>query len=134
MRDFAPLRGDRQQLRDAIDQVLYVDGGGTPLYDAVATAYGEMTKRAQRGRINALVVLSEDTDSRTSLAALVRTIRGSAKEGAAPAPVRIFTIAYGKEADKGVLRRISTASGGQMFDATDSRQIGEVFASVLHNF
>jgi Ca-activated chloride channel family protein len=83
-----------------------------------------MLKHHENGRINAIIVLSDgsDTDSVKSLDSLLVKVGTTAKEGAGKAPVRIFTIAYGEEGDKDALQRISKASGGQMFDASDPDQ------------
>ena len=48
--------------------------------------------------------------------------------------VRVFCIAYGDDADMGVLRQISDASLGATYDASDPATIDEVFAAVLSNF
>jgi Ca-activated chloride channel family protein len=136
VREFAPLGGDRETMKSSVADLRHTGHGGTPLYDAVATAYDDMVKHAETGRINAIVVLSDgqDTDSDLSLDSLLIKIGSSAKEGTAASPVRIFTIAYGKSADTGSLGRISKASGGQLFDATDPTRIDAVFASVINNF
>ncbi|MFT4263319.1 MAG: substrate-binding and VWA domain-containing protein [Nocardioides sp.] len=136
LREFAPLGGDLESLRGTIDDLSYAEYGGTPLYDAIGSAYDFMLQHVDPARINAIVVLSDgqDTDSATSLGSLLVKIGSSAKEGAAKSPVRIFTIAYGEDADTKVLGKIATASGGQGFDATDPTKLDAVFASVMNNF
>lgn len=136
VREFSPLGGDKEELQNSINDLLFSQRQGTPLYDAVSEAYDYMLERAEPGRINAIVVLSdgEDTDSQTSLDSLLVKINSSAKEGTTDAPVRIFTIAYSGDANKDALARISKASGGQMFDATDPERIDAVFTSVINNF
>ena len=77
----------------------------------------------------------EDTDSRVKLPQLLAMLQRPPGEGAAEGEVpRLFTIAYGEEADKDALQRISKASGGQIFDASDPDKIDQVFASVINNF
>jgi Ca-activated chloride channel homolog len=55
-------------------------------------------------------------------------------------PVRVFTIAYGKDSDESdaqgrtVLQRISQATGATEFDAKDPTTISEVMADVISNF
>ncbi len=136
VREFSTLGSGREKLQGDINDLANAQRGGTPLYDAIAAAYDYMVERAAPGRINAIVVLSdgEDTDSSTSLDSLLVKINASAKEGAAKAPVRIFTIVYSGDADKNVLARIAKASGGQSFDASDPARIDAVFASVINNF
>ncbi|WP_226534293.1 substrate-binding and vWA domain-containing protein [Microbacterium paraoxydans] len=136
LRRVTPLGADGEKLDSSLDDLRYAQRNGTPLYDAVLTAYEAMSERAEPGRINAIVVLSdgEDTDSTTSLDSLIAKIGRSSKEGGTDAPVRIFPIAYGSGADTSALQRIADATGGQMFDASDAERIDLVFASVINNF
>lgn len=136
LREVTPLASDRESVESSLDDLRFATREGTPLYDAIAAAYDEMTARAEPGRINAIVVLSDgqDTDSTISLDSLVAKIGRATKEGGDDAPVRIFPIAYGEGADTGALQRIAEATGGQWFDASDPAKIDLVFASVINNF
>ena len=58
----------------------------------------------------------------------------NSNEGEATRPVRIFTIAYGKDADLGVLRRIAEATNAAAYDASDPTSINQVFTAVISNF
>src|SRR5262249_28914587 len=75
--------------------------GGTALYDALAMAHAWAAPRSGQGRISAIVVLSdgEDTDSQTQLVDLLQQLQGSGESQG----VRVFTIAYGKNAQTNVL-------------------------------
>jgi Ca-activated chloride channel family protein len=136
LRDVEPLASDRESVDSSLDDLRFAHRDGTPLYDAIAAAYDEMTARAEPGRINAIVLLSDgqDTDSAISLDSLVAKIGKASREGGDVAPVRIFPIAYGEGADTGALQRIAEATGGQWFDASDAAKIDLVFASVINNF
>lgn len=136
LREVTPLASDLEALQSSIEDLRFSNRQGTPLYDAIALAYDEMKARAEPGRINAIVVLSDgqDTDSVMSLDSLLAKIGTSAREGQDAAPVRIFPIAYGEGADTSALRRIAEATGGQWFDASDPAKIDLVFASVINNF
>ncbi|GAB3596805.1 substrate-binding and vWA domain-containing protein [Microbacterium tumbae] len=136
LRDVSALGADGENLNSSLDDLRYAQRNGTPLYDAILTAYEEMSERAEPGRINAIVVLSdgEDTDSRTSLDSLVARIGTADGESGDDAQVRIFPIAYGEGADSTALQRIADATGGQLFDASDAERIDLVFASVINNF
>jgi Ca-activated chloride channel family protein len=48
--------------------------------------------------------------------------------------VRLFTIAYGKDADKGVLKRLAEATNAGSYDATDPTTVTKVFTAVISNF
>ncbi|WP_345800719.1 substrate-binding and VWA domain-containing protein [Microbacterium sp. AZCO] len=136
LRDIAPLGSDLESLQSSLDDLRFSNRQGTPLYDAIAAAYDEMKQRAEPGRINAIVVLSDgqDTDSQMSLDSLITKIGKASREGGDAAPVRIFPIAYGEGADTTALQRIAEATGGQWFDASDPAKIDLVFASVINNF
>lgn len=136
LRDVTALGSDGEKLDSSLEDLHYAQRNGTPLYDAILTAYEAMSERAEPGRINAIVVLSdgEDTDSATSLDSLIAKIGKSTKEGGSDAPVRIFPIAYGEGADTSALQRIADATGGQLFDASNAERIDLVFASVINNF
>ena len=66
----------------------------------------------------------------TDLDGLIRQLSDQTSEGG----VRVFTIAYGKDADLDTLRRISEASRAAVYDATDPSTIDTVFTNVLSNF
>jgi Ca-activated chloride channel family protein len=136
LRDVTALGSDRETLGESLGDLRYATRNGTPLYDAVLAAYEEMSARAEPGRINAIVLLSdgEDTDSKISLDSLVARLSSDVAEGGDDAPVRIFPIAYGESADLDSLKRIADATGGQVFDASDPERIDLIFASVINNF
>jgi len=132
LRPVTPLAGGQETLAQEIKKLTPKEG--TPLYDSIDTAFDYMMARAQEGRINAIVVLTdgEDTDSRVDLDELKRALRGPA-ERSDPLQVRVFPIVYGS-ADKGALSEIAEASGGQVFDASDPRRLKLIFGSVMNNF
>src|SRR5262249_1690367 len=103
-----PLAKSRARLIQAVD-ASFADGG-TALYDAGASASDMLLARAKKqpGRIHALVVMTDgkDENSRLSLDALKNRFNPE------NAPVKIFTIAYGAEADPGVLEAIASAAQG----------------------
>jgi Ca-activated chloride channel family protein len=136
VRDFGPLGSAKESLRDSIDDLTHASRGGTPLYDTIGFAYDFMKERAEPGRINAIVVLSdgEDTDSVESIDAIIQRINRDLSEGGNESPVRVFAIAYGGAADMDALDRLARASNGQVFDATDATKIADVLQSVMNNF
>lgn len=136
VRPFSTLGADKEGLKSDIRDLANTRQGGTPLYDAVNTAYDYMKKHAESGRINAIIVLSdgEDAGSKMALSTLIQKLNADQKEGGDDKPVRIFTIAYSKNADTNTLGRLAKASGGQSFDATDPTKITDVFQQVMNNF
>jgi hypothetical protein len=80
-----------------------------------------------------VVVLSDGEDNASSLgrAALLESLRlQSQSEGLA---VRVFTIAYGRAADRTALQEIADSSGGKAF-AGDETQVADVFNRISSYF
>jgi Ca-activated chloride channel family protein len=125
--------GHRETLKQDIGNLTPLDG--TPLYDATWTAYKDMKRHAEPGRINAIIVLSdgEDTDSSLSLDQLTAKLR-STTEGEEVAPVRIFPIVFSQDAAPQALTDMAEASGGQVFNASDPRRLSLVMQQVVNNF
>ena len=96
-----------------------------------------MTARAEPGRINAIVVLSDgqDTDSEMSLDSLIAKIGAPvARRQLTPRPSASSRSRTVKAPTPSALQRIAEATGGQWFDASDPAKIDLVFASVINNF
>ncbi|MET7401816.1 extracellular solute-binding protein [Dactylosporangium sp. NPDC005572] len=107
--------------------------GGTALYATTRAAQNKVASVADPSRINAVVVLTDGKNEYpkdSDIDALVRDIDTAEKE----IPVRVFTIAYGGQADLGVLQRISSASRAAAYDASDPTTIDKVLVNVLSNF
>ena len=124
--------GPQRQLMIARIQHL-IPSGGTPLYAATRKASEAVRANAGDDTINAVVVMTdgkneypEDND----LDGLIRHLDDQAPEGG----IRVFTIAYGEDADLDTVKRISEASRAAAYDATDPQTIDSVFTNVLSNF
>jgi Ca-activated chloride channel family protein len=63
---------------------------------------------------------------------LIDTLEGP--EGESTTPVRVFTIAYGDDADDQTLRQISQASSAATYNASNPATIEQVFTAVISNF
>jgi len=98
----------RPALHQAVDAT-FADGG-TALYDATAAAYAGMLSAAKRdhARIYAVVVMTDGKDEHSKMT--LDELR--AKFSAETSPVKIFTIAYGDNADPTVLERIAADGQG----------------------
>jgi len=126
-----PLGPRRNEMTNRIQQL--IPAGGTPLYAVTRKATEEVRKTASADMINAIVVMTDgknENSDDTDLDGLVRQLTDQASEGG----IRVFTIAYGQDADLDTLKRISEASRGAAYDATDPMTIDTVFTNVLSNF
>ncbi len=112
---------DRETFAAALDRISA--RGDTALYDAVGRAVDLLPAGERR-----IVVLSDgdDTASDTSLTALTTTLR----ERQIPADV----VALGNRADRAVLRRLTEASGGRLFQAADIGGLTSAFRQAARLF
>lgn len=125
-----PLSSTRTPLTDSLKAL--IPQNGTPLYAAAKLAVTEMNATAQPGYINAVVLLTDGKNeyTDTDLDGLTSQLAGSALENG----VRVFSIAYGADADLDTLEQISEASRAAAYDARNASSIDKVFANVLSNF
>jgi Ca-activated chloride channel family protein len=99
-----------------------VANGGTNLNGAVCAATERIRARrkadrtAGESRVYGIVLLSDgaDTSGEVSENRMLTTCLDSGSEAE---PTKIFAIAFGDKAEKGVLEKISAASGGKVFSA-----------------
>ena len=129
----AAIGSDRSALQDQIAALAAIQG--TPLYDVAQAAYDEIEQGYDPTRINAVVLLSDgdDKNSAQTLHDLTEYLEGKSESSTGPA-VRIFTIAYGKDADVNAMREIAKATNGAYYDATDPSTIVDVLNAVVSNF
>lgn len=126
-----PFAVNRGPLRDAVAQLL--PGGETAWLDATGDALREVQQLKDPTRINAVVLLTdgEDTSSQTSESALRARLDAQARsEGST---VRVYTIAYGSQANGSALEGVAKASGGKAFTG-DPKQIESVYLSISSFF
>jgi Ca-activated chloride channel family protein len=125
------MRANRAVLETSVQQLLA--GGGTAVYDATNQAFDLIASLHDATRINAVVVLTdgEDNQSRIGDAQLAAKLRrrGESDVGS----IRVFTIAYGKGANKGVLASIAAASGGKDYSG-DPAEIASVYRQISSFF
>lgn len=109
------LKTSRDKLLTTIDGLQ--SRGDTALLDAVDTAYNDLQAMNDKERINAIVVMTDglENNSRTTLNRLTNKMRNGNNTGV---PVIVFAIAYGGDADKGMLTTLAESTGGQMREGT----------------
>jgi Ca-activated chloride channel homolog len=101
--------------------------GGTSLYDAVDKGYQYALQNQQPDHIAAVVVLTDgaDTDSRISYNQLLQRIRFDSEKRS----VRVFTIGYGSDAQKNILKNIADATQAKFFEG-NPENIRSVFQEI----
>lgn len=110
-----PLGPKRREIERAIDGL--EANYKTVLHDVTLEALEQATRAYAPERINAVVLMTDgqDTASWTSERDLMRRLE---EAGRSETVVRIFTIAYGSDADKLLLQRIAESTGGRMVEGT----------------
>jgi Ca-activated chloride channel homolog len=109
-----------------------IENGDTRLYDAVASAYDGLETAGNPDHIRAIVVLSDgqDTASIQSLDAVLSKIGDNSESGDA---TKLFTIAYGHDADEDVLEAIAEITGGRQYKG-EPETIQEIYEAIATFF
>ncbi len=130
---FGPISDNREVIAGRIRSLQPTEG--TPLYTVAKDSVAEMKRGYDPARINAIVLLTDGKieDDFNDLNATLSALRAGS-EGQSSNPVRLFTIAYGKDADKAVLKRLAEATNANSYDATDPLSVTKVFTAVISNF
>jgi len=129
-----PISTQREQIASKIRSLIPTQG--TPLYTVAGDSYSALRDSYDPKRINAVVLLTDgkNEDPRNTDVEKLLTALRSGSEGQSATPVRIFPIAYGKDADLSVLRRIADATNAAAYDASNPTTINKVFTNVVSNF
>ncbi len=130
----APIGPQREAIASSIESLVPI--AGTPLYTVAGASYADLVDSFDAEKINAVVLLSDgqnDDPRNSDLDGLLGALQ-QGTEGGSSTPVRVFPIAYGADADLGVLRRIAEATNAAVYDASDPRSIDRVFTAVISNF
>jgi Ca-activated chloride channel family protein len=105
--------------------------GETALYDATASAYRYLLDNPSPGTISAVVVLTdgEDNKSKATLDELIEQIKTDYEKKT----IRVFTIAYGQDANEAILKRIADATQAKEYKG-DPKTILEVLKDIATFF
>lgn len=104
---------------------------GTGLYDSILAAYRSAVADYSRDYVNTVVVLTDGRNDDQPTVGLDGLLRELHARYSVARPVHIVTIAYGRDADQGVLDRIAKATEGLSFSSADPRDIGRVFLTAM---
>ncbi|MET9914933.1 VWA domain-containing protein [Streptomyces sp. NPDC006476] len=105
----------------------------TALYTTIGDAVKTLRDHYDTSAINAVLVLTDGKNDpppggQSDLEGLLSTISGTDK------PVRVFTIAYGADADTTALQQIADATHAHAYKASDPNTIANVLTNVVSNF
>jgi hypothetical protein len=121
----------RMRLAQALATVTVKPQGNTGLYDTALAAVREVRRNWDPTRANSVVLITDganDDDQGITLSQLVRTLR---QEADPARPVALYAVAYGPASDVPSLTAITSATGGQTYEARDPVTIGSVLMDAI---
>jgi Ca-activated chloride channel family protein len=129
--DLSPLGEKREDTVRRVSGI--IEGGGTALYDATERAYKALEANGDPNHIRAVVVLSDgqDNESRIALEQLLSELGGNIEEGGNA--IKLFTIAFGTDADEAVLAQMAEITGGRGYKS-DPSTIAQIYAEIATFF
>lgn len=116
-----PFTDNAEEMRSALEEIEV--GGGTALYDAVATGFDHL---APQEGMKAVIVLSDGEDENSTAYTYDALKSRLASEG-----VRVFTIALGEGVDTATMREIAELSDGTFYHAADADDVGGIYTEVI---
>ncbi|GLZ43130.1 substrate-binding and VWA domain-containing protein [Actinokineospora sp. NBRC 105648] len=126
-----PMTTNREPLRSRLDGL--VPTAGTGLYDTSLAAHEYLKRNLDPNAINAVVVLT-DGKNEDAGGLDIDNLLAKLQSEDATASVRLFTIAYGGDADLSVLKRIAESTNAAAYDSSKPDTIDQVFTAVISNF
>ena len=133
-----PIGPNKEKMRTQIEA--QYPRNATPLYDVTLQSYQDAEKAYDPKRINAVVLLTDGMnddgnkdDDQEQYQRLLSTLRAGS-QGETAKPIRIFPIAFGKDADLDTLKTIAEATNSVAYSAADPTTITKVFTTVVSNF
>ena len=124
------MKQGRAQSLQVVDSLFA--SGGTALYDSISAGYQHLLDRqradgGRESRIRAVVVLTdgEDTESKMKLPELMDQVRFDGETHT----IRVFTIAYGRDARQDILKQIAEATQAKSYVGTP-KNISDVFRDI----
>jgi Ca-activated chloride channel family protein len=129
-----PIGSQRERIAAEIDRLIPREG--TPLFTVARDSHKLLKDNFDPARINAVLLLTDgknEDERNNDLQGTIAALRAGS-EGLSSSPVRLFTIAYGGDADKDTLKRLAEATNAAAYDASDPQTIANVFTAVVSNF
>jgi Ca-activated chloride channel family protein len=127
----APFGQNKGKLLSAVNSIF--PENDTALFLATVNGVSLVKKRADTSRINAVVLLTDGQDTVGGISEGQLLDRLDQEGRAETGGVKLYTIAYGADADQGLLERFSEATGGKSF-VGDTSNIDSVYLSISSFF
>ena len=132
MSELSPLGEKREEMQTRISGI--IEQGDTALYDATLEAYDRLDQNGNPDHIRAIVVLTDgvDTFSFSTLQDLQLELDTQSEEGGGNA-IKVFTIAFGNDADTDILELIAEITGGKQYQG-DPETIRDIYSDIATFF
>lgn len=124
----AQVQGNRQEMIDRVN--IISAGGGTALYDTIVYTGKQLAGTRRADTVNAMVVLTDGQDTTSQTYRSPDATFGSA---VLQTNASIYTIAYGDDADRDIMRQIALATSGIAYEG-DVSNIGEIYGEISAAF
>jgi Ca-activated chloride channel family protein len=130
--ELSPVGPKRSDVQIRISGI--VEHGETRLFDATMAAYNRLEDNGDPDHIRAIVVLTDgvDTQSSHSLQTVLNELSAGSQEGGGNA-IKVFTIAFGSDADEVTLQQLSEISGGKQYQG-DPATIRDIYSDIATFF
>jgi Ca-activated chloride channel family protein len=130
--ELSPLGPKRADLQRRISGI--IEQGDTRLYDATLEAYSRLEESGDPNHIRAIVVLTDgvDTLSEATLQSVIDQLDVRSQEGGGSS-IKVFTIAFGNDADVDILTLIAEITGGKQYQG-DPATIREIYRDIATFF
>jgi Ca-activated chloride channel family protein len=126
-----PFAQNRDELRRRVRDLIAV--GDTALYAGTEAAVDDVAALNDESRINAVVLLSDGRNTVDPLTMDRLVSKLASHTGQEANAIRVFTIAYGKDATASVLDRIASSSDGKAYKG-DTDDIESVYRGISSFF
>lgn len=122
--------GDRQKkLVEEIGKL--VPGGNTGMYDTIWAAFQSVQANYQQGTQNMVVLLTDGADDDQLQGLKLDDLNQKLRDADKSKPVKVVTIALGRDTDSGKLASISTATGVRSYSSPRAIDISKILIAAI---
>jgi Ca-activated chloride channel family protein len=127
------VKMDEQGRKDVSDEInSLIAQGETALYDSILAAYKQVQEKQAPDKISAVVVLTDGEDNKSKLKKVDDLLK-EVKFDPEKSPTRVYTIAYGRDANREVLKKVADATKAKAYDG-DPKNVLKIFQDVATFF
>ena len=125
------LATNRSSAAAALGLVKPIPTGDTGLYDTVLAAYKDVQAGWDPSRVNSVVIMTDGENDNPGGLTQPQFLADIAKVKDPAKPIEVIAIGIGNEVNKDELQKITTATGGGVFLASDPAMISQIFLQAI---